>query len=392
MKRVLLVDDEKTFLKSLSAGLSSFSSLEVLSAHDGSEAVGVLASRPIDIVITDLQMPRMGGFELLSHISRHYPRIPVIVMTAFATPTTHGQAEQLGALGCIAKPIGFDELAGKIFETLLERNTSSLGGVSVALFLQLAAMERMSCRVTVEHGAQSGLLVLSEGKLADAKLGETHGEEAAYTIVAWNPCVLSVETTGPVDECAMHHDMSFVIMESLRRADEGCRAPRHSVPSRETGAAGDPWDSPMGASASVPAPSEVPFTVDPGIMRKEDTMALEQLLQGCRDINGYKAAAIMNFTGELLAADSLDTGVDLGLVGATFNDIFRAAHEASKKIGLEATREAVFKTPKGLVIMLCSGVNARPHIHVVAVLAQDGNQALAKMRLEQLIDKASAEL
>jgi predicted regulator of Ras-like GTPase activity (Roadblock/LC7/MglB family) len=121
-------------------------------------------------------------------------------------------------------------------------------------------------------------------------------------------------------------------------------------------------------------------------------MALEQLLQALRDVNGYKASAIMNYTGEALAVDSVDPEVDLGLVGATFNDIFRAAHEASRKIGLEATREAVFKTPKGLVIMQCSGVDAKVHIHAVMVLNADGNQALAKMRLDQVVPKVMAEI
>lgn len=121
-------------------------------------------------------------------------------------------------------------------------------------------------------------------------------------------------------------------------------------------------------------------------------MSLESHLQNLREVKGYKASAIMNFTGEPLATDSMDASIDLALVGATFNDIFRSAHEASKKIGLEATREAVFKTPKGLIIMQCSGTDSRVHFHVICVLSDDGNQALAKMRFDQMVPKVMAEL
>lgn len=121
-------------------------------------------------------------------------------------------------------------------------------------------------------------------------------------------------------------------------------------------------------------------------------MAIETHLQSLRDIRGYRASAVMNFTGEVLVADSADQGVDLALVGATFNDIFRSAHEASRKIGLDATRETVIKTPKGLIVMACSGTEAKIHFHVIAVLGEDGNQALLKMRLDAMLPKILTEL
>jgi len=121
-------------------------------------------------------------------------------------------------------------------------------------------------------------------------------------------------------------------------------------------------------------------------------MALESYLERFKKINGYKASAIMNFTGEILAQDSNDPNIDLGLVGATFNDIFRTAHEASHKIGLDACREAAISTPKGIIIMRCSGVQARVHYHVITIFSADGNQALAKMEMEKMIPLVMDEL
>lgn len=94
----------------------------------------------------------------------------------------------------------------------------------------------------------------------------------------------------------------------------------------------------------------------------------------------------------MLAYDSADPNIDLSLVGATFNDIFRSAHEASKKIGLEACKETVIGTPKGVIVMRCSGTEAKSHFHLIGIMAHDGNQALMKMQIDKLVPEVMAEL
>ena len=121
-------------------------------------------------------------------------------------------------------------------------------------------------------------------------------------------------------------------------------------------------------------------------------MALETILEDLRSIKGYKASALMNFTGEILATDSVDAEIDLANVGAVFNDIFRSSHEAAGKVGLQVCTELTMKTPDGMVVMACSGVDAAVHFHLIAILTQDGNQALAKMQLDKMIPKIMDEL
>ncbi|MBI5549597.1 MAG: hypothetical protein HY901_37400 [Deltaproteobacteria bacterium] len=121
-------------------------------------------------------------------------------------------------------------------------------------------------------------------------------------------------------------------------------------------------------------------------------MALEKQLQSLREINGYKASGIMSYTGEALAVDSNDPNIDLVLVGATFNDIFRSAHDASKKIGLDACKETIISTPKGVVVMRCTGVDAKAHLHIIGILAADGNQALLKMQMEKMVKPVIDEI
>ena len=121
-------------------------------------------------------------------------------------------------------------------------------------------------------------------------------------------------------------------------------------------------------------------------------MALENHLEALKEIKGYMASGIMDYTGDLLASNTVDKKTDLGFVGATFNDIFRQAHAACEKIGLEACNETVITTPKGIILMRCSGVDSKPHIHVIGIMSLDGNHALMKMQIEKLVPAIIGEL
>jgi predicted regulator of Ras-like GTPase activity (Roadblock/LC7/MglB family) len=140
--------------------------------------------------------------------------------------------------------------------------------------------------------------------------------------------------------------------------------------------------------------------VNPSRPRPSDTYdhidQEEELLGGClsklKEIKGYVASAIMTFRGELLASHSSAAQIDLRVVAETFNDIFRTAHEASEKIGLEACLEIVISTPKGSIIMRCSGMDVLIHFHLLAIISADGSLALAKMDLERMTAPILAEL
>ncbi|MGQ9474106.1 MAG: response regulator, partial [Candidatus Caldatribacteriaceae bacterium] len=116
MKNVLIVDDEKSFLLSLADGLSAYAAdFNVLTAENSKEAVDILKSAKVDLVITDLKMPEMDGFELLAYMSRNSPSIPVIVMTAFGSPEIEERLQAQGISLYLEKPVDFDILVSKIF-------------------------------------------------------------------------------------------------------------------------------------------------------------------------------------------------------------------------------------------------------------------------------------
>jgi CheY-like chemotaxis protein len=117
---VLIVDDEERFLLSIADGLSVYKKyFNLLTALNGAEAVKILKSSPaIDLVITDLSMPKMDGFELLAYMNRNYPKIPVILMTAFGTPKIEEIVHNMGIFRYLEKPLDINSIADNIFDAL----------------------------------------------------------------------------------------------------------------------------------------------------------------------------------------------------------------------------------------------------------------------------------
>ncbi len=103
METILVVDDEKNYLVVLSAFLSG-EGYEILTADDAGSALEILESTDLDMVLTDMNMPSMGGIELLKRVKKRVPGLPVVVMTAYGTVEKAVEAMQLGAFNFIQKP------------------------------------------------------------------------------------------------------------------------------------------------------------------------------------------------------------------------------------------------------------------------------------------------
>lgn len=120
VREVLIVDDEEPLLLTIAEGLSIYKKyFNLLTATNGADAVKVLKSSPvIDLVLTDLSMPKMDGFELLAYMNRNYPKIPVILMTAFGTPKIEEIVSSMGIYGYLEKPLDINIIADNIFAAL----------------------------------------------------------------------------------------------------------------------------------------------------------------------------------------------------------------------------------------------------------------------------------
>jgi DNA-binding NtrC family response regulator len=111
MKRsILICDDEKNIQSGLAMAME-LDGYEALVASNGKEGWELVNKRPVDLVITDLRMPKMGGEELLRRIVSTYPRLPVIILTGHGTIETAVEAMRSGAIDFFTKPVDLDRLS-----------------------------------------------------------------------------------------------------------------------------------------------------------------------------------------------------------------------------------------------------------------------------------------
>ncbi|MBF0243993.1 MAG: response regulator [Planctomycetes bacterium] len=119
--RVLLVDDEVVVLEAF-VDILEDDGYKIFTAENGILAMKVMETEAIDIVVTDIKMPGMDGFELLAKIREKDKNIPVIMATAFATIEHTVEAMRRGASNYLIKPIQVDLLRAVLVEGAHKRN------------------------------------------------------------------------------------------------------------------------------------------------------------------------------------------------------------------------------------------------------------------------------
>ncbi len=121
MDTILVVDDEINYLTVMQALLGE-AGYEVLTAPSAVEALKVAATSDLDLVLTDMKMPKMSGIELLDELNRLYPNLPVIIMTAYGTVEKAVTAMKKGAFDYILKPFKNEEILVTIAKALEHRH------------------------------------------------------------------------------------------------------------------------------------------------------------------------------------------------------------------------------------------------------------------------------
>ena len=117
---ILVVDDEKNIREGL-AGALELDGYSVLIAKDGEQGINLVNSNNIDLIITDLKMPKVTGHELLKYVSSSYPTLPVIVLTGHGTIETAVNAMRDGAFDFVTKPVNLDRLTLLVSRALSNR-------------------------------------------------------------------------------------------------------------------------------------------------------------------------------------------------------------------------------------------------------------------------------
>ena len=117
--RVLIVDDEEALRTILSSELNS-AGYEVETASDGSEGITEVKNKKFDLVLLDIHMPKLDGFEVLKYIKKEHPAVKVIMLTGFADLKNAIESKKFGAEDFVSKPYDLVDLLTTIERVLSE--------------------------------------------------------------------------------------------------------------------------------------------------------------------------------------------------------------------------------------------------------------------------------
>jgi DNA-binding response OmpR family regulator len=125
--KLLIAEDDVPLAHFLQRGLQT-QKYEVHLVHDGDAALQALSSTQYNLLILDLNLPKLDGLSLLNRVRPIIPNLPVMVLTARSQMEDRIQALDGGADDCMVKPFSFQELTARS-RALLRRNRNSAGGV-----------------------------------------------------------------------------------------------------------------------------------------------------------------------------------------------------------------------------------------------------------------------
>lgn len=212
-KTLLVVEDDRATLSLYRAGLKGLQGFKIIMAENGGQALEMLRQEPVHVLVTDLNMPVMDGFNLIAKVSRLYPQVPIIVMTGLDESQHLNTPLQLGAIRILTKPPRLTLLMDAIRAAAQFEPAGMVRGIGLNSILQLLNWEKKSCTLTVKSEAGMGLLYLKLGEVVHAAYRADEGLPAAYEILGWDkPDIEFVET------CRVEPSIDLPLTELLMNA------------------------------------------------------------------------------------------------------------------------------------------------------------------------------
>lgn len=184
--RILVVDDEPPIRRFLRSGLTA-QGFHVLEAEDGASALAALRRNAIDIMVLDLGLPGIDGYEVIRNLRENGSAIPIVILSARSDEAGKVRALDMGADDFVTKPFGMDELLARIRAALRhrlqqegERPVFKSGDLTVDLVARVVTVRGRGIKFTPREYDLLRLLIANAGKVLTHKyiLNQVWGGEA----------------------------------------------------------------------------------------------------------------------------------------------------------------------------------------------------------------------
>ena len=299
LKRILFVDDNHDFLSIIETILGGIAGgkWEVYTAPNAGMALQALQDRQIDLVVVDVHMPVVDGFQFLSLLNRKHPNLTKAVMTSDVSEAHKATCLSHGAEAFLQKPVlpqDWQNIFAKLSE-LVGRTQAEEGfrgvlrRVGLQDVLQMECLSRNSSVLEIKARQVQGLIYIEAGQIVHAQVGERAGEEAFNYLMALSGGEFNLKPFAEPPQRTISAQWEFLIMEAARKRDEdgGAAEPEQESPPKEP--LPDPFVSPRTqffVKPPQPKPAEPPQRPEIAEFVILSSQADVLYQWQCEDING----------------------------------------------------------------------------------------------------------
>jgi len=221
VKKILIIDNNTDRRNTLLQELSVHNDFRILSTDNAKFAAKLFKSQQIDLVITELDMPDVNGFQLLSYIKRINPSTLGMAMASDFSNQTVKKLEDIGISCYFKHPLKIQSLVNTIFEQLGINPSGFIHGITLSSFLQLMHVEQKTCTLTISaNNDDKGFIHCINGETIGAQTGELTGRDAFNEIMAWDNSNIKITEGCRNTEKQIHLPLMHLLMESHRVMDE----------------------------------------------------------------------------------------------------------------------------------------------------------------------------
>ncbi|MCK4508245.1 MAG: response regulator [Desulfuromonadales bacterium] len=409
VQSILIVDDEDSFLESIKEGLSlSDENFRIFTAKNGIEAIDIVNTQTVNLVITDLKMPEMGGYELVASLRRNHSDLPIIVMTAYGSSEMENNLIALGVSHYVNKPIEIESftdkvkgvlsgedyplmsveaLEGELIEIIVSESAKNEGGEiivksdkdsgrvhlingEIAWIMATTMKETLYSELIEKAGLDSSDLqrVFDECKLNGKNFGETVIEWGLIPRENFRQILLR-HTSNALAEILLWEDSQMIFVNSNRTYNSVLTFKPEEV-----------FTDMSNASPGKIKPKK--FT-----SKRMDIAGMRELLESYKTLDKFIAAGIILPTGEIIAEVSINP-VSFAKTCEMLNDVFLSSQLTVNIVGFGDCQSVQITAPEAEILIrdLGKGGKGGSPVRMIVVTEQESPMGLFKIQAEKIVN------
>lgn len=391
MKKVLIVLKDVALLSTLKSWHVRYAeSSPLFFANEGTQALNIMQSESIDLLITELDLPEIDGVELVGTTASHYPTVKVVVLLSIDGLTV-ADCKRLKTFRSVYFALKPD--SEKEFENFLnvlnvvDHQALSAADINIADFLKLIECQKKTCLLAIEqkNNSQKALVYFENGVLYDAINGLLKSEAAVSEILTWTQPQLIFR---PPIQKAVRRKIFFDLDELINEQEKNNESNTDNALDaliEQVLAKAEERIKMEEAKAKEKAETQQLPPVETASKLAEPTKAisispaeLENILKPLRSINDYFASAVFDMSGNLVAQHTARE-YDIKTLAENIAALIKTIANSANNIGLGESNFIQLNCNNSILVAVWESTH-----QLIAVLLLEPNSkliGLAKMNL-----------